>query len=350
MREPRDRYWRKAMVWAALALASYVFWRWLVWYLLPFVLAGVLAFLVNPWVDRMQSWGLKRALAVLVALGSALAGFLAVCGAILTLLTAEVLQISHRLPAYLKARPFEVGRYLDEWNRLRAQVGLGPGNLSEEVGSLYRLVAGVARVLAHGLVQLPGMALILLVSALAAFFVLRDQRLVRNVAERAAPPAWRGRLGPFSSAMAGGLFGYIRAEFALVALTGLVTMGGLVIIGAPYAVLVGLTAGLLDMVPFMGPTMLLVPWAVGATATGNLSLALRLLVVLAVVAVIRQTVEPRLVGRGTGLHPLVVLFSLYMGVRLFGAGGVLAGPVTAVMFKAIVQAMHSPKGIPPKAG
>lgn len=351
MKQPDERYWRKALVWSALALASYAFWHWLVWYLLPFVLAIVLAFLVHPWVDRLESWGMDRSMAVLIALGSALGGVLAMCGAILTLLAAEVVQISHRLPAYLRARPFEIGRYLNEWNHLRDQMGLGSGSLNQEVNSIYRMMGSLVRGLAHGLVQLPGMALILLISALAAFFVLRDQRLVRRVAERVSPPAWRDRLGPLSSAMAGGLFGYLRAEFALVALTGLATMSGLVIIGAPYAVLVGLTAGLLDMVPFMGPTVLLVPWSVGSMATGNWPLAIRLLAVLAGVAVVRQTVEPRLVGRGTGLHPLVVLFSLYMGVRLFGAGGVLVGPVTAVMFKAIAHAMQEdPKRIPPNSG
>jgi predicted PurR-regulated permease PerM len=75
-----------------------------------------------------------------------------------------------------------------------------------------------------------------------------------------------------------------------------------------------------------------------------------LVAVLAGVGVIRQTAEPRLVGQSTGLHPLVVLFSLYTGVRLFGAGGVLIGPVTAVLFKAIAQVMAYPANVPPTSG
>ena len=337
-------------MWIALGLISYVFWRWLVGYLLPFVIAIALAFLIGPWVDRLEAWGLARSWAALAALGAALLVFFVLCGSILSLLAAELLEISHRLPHYLKARPLEIGRYLQQWNDLRRQVGMSSGNLGHEWDSLYRLAAYVVGGIARGLIQLPERALILLVASLAAFFILRDHREVRRTVRVLSPPAWRKRIGPLSMAMATGLFGYIRAEFTLVALTGLATMGGLLIVRAPYAVLIGLTAGLLDMVPFMGPTILLVPWAVGSLITGNSGLAIRLLMVLAGVAFVRQTAEPRLVGRGTGLHPLVVLFSLYIGIRLFGAGGVLIGPITAVMFKAIAQVMADAAYFPPKAG
>ncbi len=343
-------YWRTALLWTAMGVISYIFWRWLVWYLLPFVVAIALTFLISPWVDRIEGLGLARAWAVLASLAAALLVFFVLCGSVLSLLAAELLQISHRLPHYLKDRPLEIGRYLQQWNDLRRQLGIGSGNLGQEWDSLYHLAAYLARGIARGLVQLPELALILLVASLAAFFMLRDQRQVRRAVRTLAPPPWRHRIGPLSAAMVGGLFGYMRAEFALVALTGLATMGGLLICRAPYAVLIGLTAGLLDMVPFMGPTILLVPWALGALATGNLGLAIRLVGVLAGVALVRQTAEPRLVGRGTGLHPLVVLFSLYIGIRLFGAGGVLVGPVTAVMFKAIAQVMADGAYSPPKSG
>ncbi|PSR23763.1 MAG: sporulation integral membrane protein YtvI [Sulfobacillus acidophilus] len=345
----KSGYWQQVATWIGLTISAYVFWRWMVWYVLPFVLALVLAFLVSPVAKRLRRWGLGPTVSVLTALIAVLAGAFSMCAAVITLLAAELVEISHRLPDYLKARPLEIGRYLSEWNRLRLRLGLGRANLAAEIGALYRVMAITARGLAHSLVQLPEFGLILLVSTLAAFFVLRDEHLVRRVVTGLSPPSWRDRVGTVSLAMVNGFFGYVRAEFSLVALTGLATMGGLLVIGAPYAVLIGLTAGLLDLVPFMGPTMVLVPWAVGALATGDGAMALHLLAVLAVVAGVRQIVEPRLVGQGTGLHPLVVLFSLYMGVRLFGADGVLVGPVTAVMFKAIAEAMANADDLPPKA-
>ena len=336
MHEP-GRYWQQVVIWVALAGAAYVFWRWLVWYLLPFVLAVILTAMVMPVVERLESWGFRRTGAVLTALGGALGGLVLLSGAVFTLLAAELVQISHRMPHFLD-RPGQVARYLKQWNQLREQLGLGNANLGTEMHSLYNVAAAMGRTVAHGLLQLPEMALVMIVASVAAFFMLRDQTVVLRQVKQLSPPFLRPRMGRLTLAMTGGLWGYLRAQFALVSLTGLATMGGLLVIGAPYAVLVGLTAGLLDLVPFMGPTMLLVPWAMVAMLSGHAAMAVHLLAVLAGVALVRQLVEPRLVGRGTGLHPLVVLFSLYMGIRLFGGSGVLIGPITAVMFNAIRQA------------
>lgn len=340
MHEPSARYWRQFFIWLAWVIACYVFWRWLASYILPFVLAIVLAALVEPLVVRLQHWGLGRLGAVLGALGGVMASLILVCGAILTLVTAEMVQISHRMPDYLRAQPLGAVRLLERWNRLKGRLGLGQATISGELHSAYQMLAVVLKSIGHALVVLPELALMMVVAAVAAFFILRDDRQVLAAVKRASPPAIAGRMGRLTTAMTGGLWGYMRAELALVSLTGLVTTGGLLLIGAPYAALVGLMAGLLDMVPFMGPTVLLVPWAAGAAATGHWPMAVHLLMVLAAVAVIRQLIEPRLVGQGTGLHPLVVLFSLYIGIRLFGGGGVIIGPVSAVMLNAVRQVMR----------
>ena len=335
-------YVSSLVVWAILTFLVYTFWRWCAGYLLPFLAAFLLAAVAEPVVMRLQSWGFARGWAVLISLLGLLLGLFMVLGAMITLLGAELVQASHRLPQLLRSRSFHVEQYFNEWNRLRIEFGLKPGSLNGELHSLYQVIALIVRALAHVLVRLPDIGLMAVVASLAAFFILRDFELVVGVIKKAFPPGLRPRLGRLTNDVVGGLLGFLRAEGILVSLTGLSTTAGLLLAGAPYAVLIGLTAGLLDMVPFMGPTVLLVPWAVGAVLIGHVSLAMRLLMVLACVAVVRQTVEPRLVGRGTGLHPLVVLFSLYIGIRLFGAAGVVVGPMTAVFMNALARARSAP--------
>nr|WP_243239382.1 AI-2E family transporter [Sulfobacillus harzensis] len=332
-----SRYWREFVLWALLLLAAYAFWRWMATYVLPFVLAGTLAWFVLPLVERLEDFGLGRVWAVLLSLGGVMATLVVLSGAILLLLTAELVQASHRLPTYLKSRPFGIAKAFHEWNRLRDQLGLGRGSFSQEINSLYRMLTVVVKSVGHLLVVLPEMALMMVVAVVAAFFILRDYPRILTWMRRISPPALRRSMGRFTTMMAGGLWGYVRAELALVSLTALTTAGGLLLIRAPYAVLVGLMAGLLDLVSFMGPTIVLVPWAAGAAVAGHWPLSIHLLLVLAAVAVVRQLSEPRLVGQGTGLHPLVVLFSLYMGIRLFGGVGVIVGPVTAVILNAVRQ-------------
>lgn len=341
------RYWQKFVIWAMLVVAAYAFWRWMVWYLLPFAIALVVAGMVRPIVDHFERWGLGRATAAALTLGLIVVGMATLSGAILTLLTAELVQLTHRMPEYLHERPWHLTHYLRLWNQMRGQLGLGGGTLNQEVHSLYRLLGIVVRALAHSLVQLPELALMMIIATIAAFFVLRDDWLVKRALKALTPPPLRRYIGTFSIHMVDGIWGYIRAELALISVTALATTGGLLVIRAPYAVLVGLTAGVLDLVPFMGPAALLFVWALGATLTGHGGLAVRLMAVLVVVAVTRQIIEPRLVGHGTGLHPLVVLFSLYLAVRLFGAGGVIIGPMTAVVFQAVAQVLSRPPEVRP---
>ncbi len=338
------RYWREFVIWSLLFVAAYVFWRWVAGYLMPFLLAGVLASLVLPVVERLERMGIRRVWAVIMAPGSVLSSLSVLTGAVLLLVTAELVQITHRLPRYLHARPLGLQRAIGKWSQLRGQFGLGQGSIHQEIHDLYRMLGTVVKSVGHLLVMLPEFALMMIVAVVAAFFILRDYERISPWLRRLSPPAVRSRIKPFTSLIAGGLWGYVRAELALVSLTGLATAGGLLVIGAPYAVLVGLLAGLLDLVPFMGPTILLVPWAAGAGATGHWALALHLLLVLLAVAIIRQLSEPRLVGQGTGLHPLVVLFSLYMGIRIFGGAGVIVGPVTAVMLNAVRRARREGRG------
>jgi sporulation integral membrane protein YtvI len=335
-------YTARAAIWIGLCLLSYAFWRWLAGYLFPFILGAGMAGLVQPLVNRFERLGVSRSLAALAALLSVLGGVGVIAGSIIMLLLSELVEFTHRVPEYLHDRPWHLTRYLRWYNAVRARLGWGRESVRTELHSLDQMLGVSIKALAHLLLQLPDMALMVVIATLAAFFLLRDERLVRNSAVRMAPPWLRSRLARLTRAVQSGLWGYLWAEVLLVGITGLTTTGGLLLIGAPYAALVGLSAGLLDLVPFLGPTLILAPWALGALLTGHARLGIHLLVVLAAVVLIRQTFEPRLVGQNTGLHPLVVLFSLYMGVRLFGAGGVIVGPMTAVFFNALSPLLAEP--------
>ncbi|MCY0879793.1 MAG: AI-2E family transporter [Firmicutes bacterium] len=333
----------RAAAWLGLLLASYAFWRWLAGSLFPFLLAAGIAGLVKPLADRLQQFGMPRGWAVLAALLSVLGGVSVTAGSIVLLLFSELMEFTHRMPQYLHERPWHLTRYLRWYNAVRARLGLGQSSVRAELHSLYQLFGVSLKALAHLLLQLPDLALMMVIATLAAFFLLRDLGQVEEAALHLVPPRFRPRILTLGKAVQSGLWGYLWAEAMLVTITGLTTTGGLLLIGAPYAALVGLSAGLLDLVPFLGPTLILAPWAVGAALTGHPRLALHLALVLVGVVVIRQTFEPRLVGQNTGLHPLVVLFSLYMGVRLLGAGGVVAGPMTAVFFNALHPLKAGPR-------
>jgi len=327
--------------WAFLVGLIYGFWRWCAGYLIPFLIAAVLALALEPVVRELARHGISRTYASLVAVLGVFVTGLGLVASVFTLLLTELVELSRDLPRYWVQGQADVDKYIKRWTDLRNEMGLRPGVLNNELHALYRGLTTIIHRVLTGLLQVPDVALMVGITALATFFMLRDRHRLAKAWRRLLPPSLETRLSPAIEATVRGLFGFLRAQLALVALSTTATTLGLMLIRAPYAVLIGLLAGLLDLVPFLGPTAVIVPWSGLALLTGHPGLAVRLLLVLLGVVTLRQTVEPRLVGGITGLHPLVVLFSLYVGVKMFGAAGFVVGPVTAIGLKAMSQSRHA---------
>ena len=86
----------------------------------------------------------------------------------------------------------------------------------------------------------------------------------------------------------------------------------------------------LDILPFIGSGLVLIPWALISLLTGNLHMGIGLFIVYGIVTVIRNIIEPKIVGEQIGLHPLVTLTAMYLGLNLFGFVGFILAPITVL--------------------
>ncbi len=93
--------------------------------------------------------------------------------------------------------------------------------------------------------------------------------------------------------------------------------------------------GVVDALPILGTGAVIIPWAVINIIMKHYSLAAALLVLYGVIVVTRQIIEPKIMGKNIGLHPLATLISLYIGMRIFGIIGILIGPLTLIVIKAL---------------
>lgn len=335
-----SRYWSN-MVWSILFLAgAYCFWRWCIGYILPFLLGALMAFFLRPISERLENWGLSRATAALGSL--VLAGGLVILtmSAVIALLVSEIVQLSQRLPKYVKEWRVLLDHHRGMGEAAISQLHLNPTVLNSSLGGMVRVAEGMLRQLLLFLLHVPDVALVLLLSTLTAFFLLRDHRWASRMALRTLPPGMRTRYREMKYGIVNGTLAFIKAELFLVSVTAAVTTAGLLVAGFRYAVLAGVLAGLLDLLPYLGPTVILGPWAAILLMSGHYLAAAKLGMVLATVAIARQVLEPRLVGTSMGLHPLVALGALYIGIRTFGASGVIVGPLTALGLRVMYQSRH----------
>ncbi|MFO7246444.1 MAG: sporulation integral membrane protein YtvI [Thermaerobacter sp.] len=321
----------------------YLLFRVVLDYVFPFILAAVLAVLLDPLVNHLEHRArLPRSLAVgivLVLIAVMLLLFLVVGVA---RVAAELQVLAAGFPAYYRQLEEQAARLWHLYGQW--QQNLPPAlqqqleqRQQELVSSASQYLDAVARRLQDlVLAGLPNLLLIILFTLIATFFISRDHALVQQFVLNLAPPAWRHNLHRLMERLTESLVAFVNAMFILIVLTTAATTLGLVLLQAPFAVLLGFTSGILDVLPLIGPALLFVPWSAYHILFGDVMFGVKLLGLYAGVSIVRTLAQAQVIGDRVGLHPLAALASLYIGVKLFGAAGVVIGPLTA----AIIQAMR----------
>lgn len=146
----------------------------------------------------------------------------------------------------------------------------------------------------------------------------------------------------------GGLRQYLKAYLFVFALTFIELYVGLLVLGRKYALLIAFLIAAFDILPLFGAGTVLIPWGIILIVGGNISVGVGMLILLGIMTVVRQVVEPHLVGRHLGIHPLASLVSVYVGFRVFGFFGMLIAPLVTLVIKEILKGGENNKKIEEK--
>ncbi len=330
--------------------------KYLVPYFAPFLLAVVLAVLVEPMVQFLSFRGrVPRG----VAVGVALTLILAVAGTltfiIASRLITEMLELSRSIPKYFETSGEVVSLIRSKWAEL---VALLPADMAERLpeeityaiqsewretyGALRNITKSALESLINAFGMLPNLMLTAVVTFVATFFLSRDRALISNFVADFVPEPFMDRVSRLRSEFLDSTVGFIKAQLTLISITTVLTTVGLYLVGSDYALLLGLVAGILDLIPLIGPTVIFVPWVLYTVLSGDTVFALKLLLVYATVGTVRQAAEAKIVGERIGVHPFATLLSVYLGLKLFGVWGFIIGPMVAIVLKAMVHAGFLP--------
>lgn len=207
--------------------------------------------------------------------------------------------------------------------------------LTEFSGRIPAWIAAVLR-------GLPAILLFVAAWILACFYFCLDLDRIHAALRNLIPLRWRGGLGELRRRAAGTALRWLRAYLLLLALTFGELLVGFSVLGVEYAFLLALLIALIDVLPILGVGTVLIPWALVMLAGRNYRLALGLIVLYAVILIVRQIAEPRIVGGSIGLHPLLTLAAMYIGFRLFGVAGMLLSPAVALALSLLASSPAKP--------
>lgn len=129
------------------------------------------------------------------------------------------------------------------------------------------------------------------------------------------------------------LVSYSKAYLILISITFFELSVGLSLLRVPNAVPLALLISFFDILPVLGAGGILIPWAVISLALGNLGFGVGMLVLYLIITVVRQSLEPNIIGDQIGLHPIVILFCVFLGGRFFGILGIFVLPITVTIIK-----------------
>jgi len=299
-------------------------------FLLPIVLAGALAYVLSGPVRYLVARGTPRHRAVQGVFFLALL-LLVVTGIwVVPELGRESNHLLRQLP--------HIGRGLDmlvqDYDRL-SRSGAWPDTYRRAgdafIAAVEQRVVGGLQGLARGLLSAAPLLIALGVAPWIGYYFLRDAPRIRRALLGILPPSSQGEAEAWLAAVDRVLSGYLRGQFVVAAVVGLMAFGVMTGFGLGYGVTVGLVAGLTDMVPFVGPLLGALPAV--AIASGR-SLATAGWVAVSFL-LIHETegnfLAPWLVGEQMGLHPVLIVAALFVGGDLAGVPGLLlAAPVTGI--------------------
>ncbi|MBC7960489.1 MAG: sporulation integral membrane protein YtvI [Vallitaleaceae bacterium] len=180
---------------------------------------------------------------------------------------------------------------------------------------------------------LPGLLIRILFTVISSIFLVIDYEKVTKFLLRQLKEKHKNIVIEAKNYVVNTLFRVVGAYALIMSITFTELYIGFSILGIKNAVLVAVLIAIFDVLPVLGTGGILIPWVIISAIRGNYALALGLLIIYAVVIVVRNILEPKLVGSQTGLHPVLTLMALFVGVQLFGVLGLLGLPITLSLLK-----------------
>lgn len=327
----------RRLQWAAVAVAALWLLAKLAPVLTPFVVAALLGWLGDPVVDRLEARGHSRGKAVALVFSVMSVLVVIVLLLLVPMVQRQVLTLIDSMPRYSAWVTDTLLPWFEARTRIDVDRYLDVGYVTAMLREHWQSAGGIAKTVLGYVTRSGSMLLGLAVNAVLvpvlAFFFLRDwDALVERVAALVPPrhlPVVT-RLARESDAV---LSGFLRGQFMVMAILAVMYAVGLQAIGLDLGILIGLIAGMLTFVPYVGPaTLLVLGGAAALVQFGDWQHLAGVLVVFALGQVIESYwLTPKLVGNRIGLHPMAVIFAVLAGGQLFGfLGMLLALPVAAV--------------------
>ncbi|CUH93873.1 sporulation integral membrane protein YtvI [Herbinix luporum] len=324
-----------------IILGVYLGFRFILPLILPFIFAYFLAWIVRPVTEFLYK---KIKIPRIIGGSISLILLLSIIGTGLfylgNMLIKQALNFARNIPVYLNVLAGRLDSICSSCDEL---LGLAAGSvraiMDENMLSMVNkvktdMVPGLTAKTLYYIVKFIGFIGILLIIFISAVLIVKE---VPELKTKYKNTEVYNDFNKVFSKLAEAGMAYFRSQLLIMAMVAIICVIGLVLIKNQYALLLGLGIALLDALPVIGSGMILIPWSIMMLFDGNIYAAAILITTYLICQIIREVLEPKLIGNRIGVKPLYTLISMYMGLKLFGVAGFILGPVALIIIITIVK-------------
>jgi len=166
-----------------------------------------------------------------------------------------------------------------------------------------------------------------------SFFISVDYKNITSFLKRQLPDKFNSNLVEARRFLSGTLLKMIKAYAIILSITFIEMLIGMTILKVKYALPIAAIVAVLDILPLLGTGGFLIPWAIIEFILKDYRMGFGILITYVVITIVRNTVEPRIVGHQIGLNPVITISAMYAGLRLFGFTGFILAPMISILIK-----------------
>ena len=317
---------------------------------MPFLIAFIIALILEPIIKFLiKHTPLNRktsAIIVLIFFFGIIIGF-STWG--ITKLISESNNLLNGLNVYVEEAYTKISNFIGNVNFDRI-------NISDDVkkaieGTFGDFVNKGSDAIKNGLTKvlnivtsIPTVLIYASITLLSLYFITADKVYIIDQMEHHLPRKWVNSISVHLSEILHILGGYLKAQVILILISFFIVLIGLILLqimnyNVQYPLLAAIAIGFVDALPILGTGTIMIPWIVISTLNNDVKLAVALGCLYLIVMISRQLLEPKIVGKNIGIHPIFTLIAMYTGFKTIGLIGLFIGPIVLIILQNVFETM-----------
>ena len=329
------------LVGGGLIAGAYVAIKYLLPLVWPFILSYGLAVLIFPVVRFLRDkLHFHKNAATGLTLIFALGGITALISMLAYKITAQIMELAKNWPSYQEKF---LGYLHNICTLVEKTIKIDGNAMYERIcenicnaidGWQKQIMPAIMNNSFQTLMIFIDVVVVIALTVMAVFYMTRDMDDIRKIDEN---NLFFKELNYFKGLMSRILRAYIRSQVIIMSIVAVICCVGLAAVGNNYYMLIGILIGILDALPLFGVGAVMVPWSIVYVFTGDYFKAAVMFTVFMACYLVREFLEPRLMGQSVGMSPIASLVSIYAGYQLFGFLGMIAGPLIYVFVREVIS-------------